>query len=187
MKRKGENKLTIKIPKKLHEISEVSYDENDDNFSITIASKKNKITPNDLIFDVPVTALRKEKTNQFAQILGRALSRTRENKLFLSSWSFISLEDIKKTKTDQTSDSFFNSVLDEVIRNIPHQPLAIIFWQDNRGIWSIVKSNSRQDIFEKMKNISIFSHKDNYLLSGPYTNFSEAEMEIRKAIKESIQ
>lgn len=189
MRRKDENKLTIKIPKKLHEVEEISYDENNDNFSITIVSKKNKINPSDLIFDTPLTLPRqtKERSNQFAQILGRALSRTRENKLFLSSWSFISLEDIKKTKTDQMSASFFHNILEEIIRNIPPQPLSIIFWQDKRGIWSMIKPNSRQDIFEKMKEKSNFSHKDDYLLAGPYTNFSEAELEIRKVIKQIIQ
>lgn len=189
MKRKDENKLTIKIPKKLHEVSELSYDENEDSFSITIVSKKNKIKPEDLIFDAPIalSATNKERSNQFAQVLGRALARTRENKLFLSSWSFVSLEDIKKAKAESASVSFFNNILEEIIRNIPPQPLAIIFWQDKRGIWSIIKPNSRNNVFEKMKEKSNFSSKDEYLLAGPYTNFSEAELEIRKSIKEIIQ
>ncbi|MCR4284072.1 MAG: hypothetical protein NUV64_02010 [Parcubacteria group bacterium] len=189
MKKKDENKLTIKIPKKMHEISELSYDENDDNFSITIVSKKNKINPSDLIFNAPIALLtqNKERSNQFAQVLGRALARTRENKLFLSSWSFVSLEDIRKSKAESKSANFFNHILEEIIRNIPPQPIAIIFWQDKNGIWCIIKPNSRDDIFEKMKEKSNFSSKDNYLIAGPYTNFSEAELEIRKAIKEVIQ
>jgi len=193
MKRKDENKLTIKIPKKLHEISELSYDENEDNFFITISSKKNKININDLIFDALITRTTQgatrniERSIQFAQILGRALARTRENKLFLSSWSFISLDDIKKAKVESKSVNFFNYVLEEVIRNIPPQPIAIIFWQDKNGIWCIIKPNSRKDIFEKMKEKSTFSSKDNYLLAGPYTNFSEAEIGIRRSIKEIIQ
>jgi len=189
MKRGDENKLIIKIPKKLHEISEVSYDEDEDSFSITIVSKKDKIKSEDLIFDAPITLPTSNKTrsNQFAQILGRALSRTRENKLFLSSWTFISLEDLKKTKAESTSPSFFHNILEEVTRNIPPQPLAIIFWQDKRGVWSMIKPNSRKDIFEKVKEKSSFSYKDDYLLAGPYTNFSEAELEIRRVIKEAIQ
>ncbi len=187
MNGKEENKLTVKIPKKLHEISEISYDEDSDNFLITIVSKKNKITPGDLIFDAPSASPTQEKNNQFAQLLGRALARTRENKIFLSSWSFVSLEDIKKTKTESASAPLFNDILKEIIINIPPQPLAIIFWQDKKGIWSIVKPNSRQDIFEKIKEKTNFSDKNNYLLAGPYTNFSEAELEIRKAVKEAIQ
>lgn len=189
MKRKDENKLTIKIPKKLHEISELSYDENEDDFSITIVSKRDRLNPSDLIFDAPTTisTTRKERSNPFAQVLGRALARTRENKLFLSSWSFISLEDIKKTKAESTLPSFFHNILEEIIRNIPPQPLAIILWQDKKGIWSIIKANSRKDIFEKMKEKSNFSPKDDYLLAGPYTNFSEAELELRKSIKEIIR
>lgn len=189
MKRKDENKLTIKIPKKLHDISELSYDENEDNFSITIVSKKNKININDLVFDAPTTDTTqvKERSSQFAQILGRALARTRENKLFLSSWSFISLDDIKKAKAESKSANFFNNILEEVIRNIPPQPLAIIFWQDKNGIWCIIKPNSHGDIFEKMKEKSNLSFKDNYLFAGPYANFSEAEIAIRKSIKEIIQ
>ncbi len=187
MKRSDENKLTIKIPKKLHKISEVSYDEDVDNFSITITSKENKLNSNDLIFDEPIVSSTKKRGNQFAQILGRALARTRENKLFLSSWSFISLDDIKKTKAGAISPSFFSNILEEIIKNISPQPLAIIFWQDKKGVWSIIKPNSRDDIFRQIKKTSNFSSGSNYLLAGPYTNFSEAEMEIRKVIKKVIQ
>jgi len=187
MVRKDEKKLIIKIPKKLHEIEEIAYDENADNFLISIVSKKNKIKSSDLIFDTLTPIIHAEKNMSFAQLLGRALSRTRESKLFLSSWSFVSPEDIRKTKSESSSASFFQRILEEIIRNAPPQPLSIILWQDKKGVWAIIKPNSRKDIFEKMKKSSDFLYKDDYLLAGPYANFSEAEIKIRKVIKEIIQ
>lgn len=132
--------------------------------------------------------LEKEKTDSLAQLIGRALARTRIHENLLSSWTFLSKEDLKKTGFKGNNPRFFYQIFLKIKEFLPPQPLSFVFWQKENGIYLLTTTahESKDDlIFLGEKLSGNFYGK--FFVSGPFKNFSEAEIKTREALKEIVQ
>lgn len=118
--------------------------------------------------------IKKEISFSFAQILGRALARTRLNEPLQSNWTFISNQDFEKAGIKNADSSLVLRIVNKINEIIPSRPIFIALWEDKENnIWALSVPETEEgekEIFEK--------------LAGPYKNFSEAEIKIQQALKE---
>lgn len=132
--------------------------------------------------------LEKEKTDSFAQLLGRAMARTRIHEKLLSSWTFLSKEDLEKTGYKNDNPRLFYKILLKMCSSLPTQQLSLIFWQEEDGVHLLASTFQ-----ESKENLISLSEKLNgdfngkFLIAGPFKNFSEAEIQTREALKEIIK
>jgi len=76
------------------------------------------------------------------------------------------------------------------IKNLltPH-PFFVLIWQSKQEVWAMVSVSSRpehrdgQNIEEKLTILLSAKKENGNLISGPYKNFSEAELKIQSALK----
>lgn len=122
----------------------------------------------------------------FAQLLGRALARTRKDEALKSSWTFLSKEDLEKTENLLSPAEFFYNILKEVKKVTPREEISLIFWQNNDGVFVIIETEKRNLLSAEMACALSVDTEGGYLLSGPYQNFQEAETKIRETIKEAL-
>ena len=72
------------------------------------------------------------------------------------------------------------------------RPIFVLIWQSKQEVWAMISVSSRperrdgQSLDEKLTASLSAKHKDGALISGPYKNFSEAELKIQSALKEAI-
>lgn len=152
------HRTTIRIPKDKIKIKEINYEDEEDFFVINID------------YENILEIIKTEKTPSFIQIFGRALARTRINENLKSTWTFISSEDLEKTKNKDADDSLFYQIAKNVKKLIPLQPMALVLWQNKDRVWGLmITEDDRSETF------------------GPYKNFSEAEIKIQQALKEIIE
>lgn len=152
------HRTTIRIPKDKIKIKEINYEDEKDFFVINID------------YENILEIIKTEQTPSFIQIFGRALARTRINENLKSIWTFISQEDLEKTKNKDADESFFYQIAKNVKKLIPFQPMALVLWQNKNKVWGLML---RED-----------EDKETF---GPYKNFSEAEIKIQQALKEIIE
>lgn len=151
------HRTSIRIPKDRFKIKEISYDDEEDFFVINID------------YENILEIIKTEQTPSFIQLFGRALARTRINKELKSIWTFISQEDLEKTKNKNIRDSLFEQIIKNIKKLIPLQPTALILWQNKNKVWGLMLGESEEtETF------------------GPYKNFSEAEIAIQRILKEII-
>lgn len=151
------HRTSIRIPKDRFKIKEISYDDEEDFFVINID------------YENILEIIKTEQTSSFIQLFGRALARTRINKELKSIWTFISQEDLEKTKNKNIRDSLFEQIIKNIKKLIPLQPTALILWQNKNKVWGLMLGESGEtETF------------------GPYKNFSEAEIAIQQILKEII-
>lgn len=151
------HRTSIRIPKDRFKIKEISYDDEEDFFIINVD------------YENILEIIKTEQTPSFIQLFGRALARTRINKELKSIWTFISQEDLEKTKNKNIDDSLFYQIIKNVKKLIPLQPTALILWQNKDKVWGLMlKESNEAETF------------------GPYKNFSEAEIAIQQTLKEII-
>lgn len=151
------HRTSIRIPKKHFNIKEIGYEDEEDFLIINIDY-------NDTLETI--------KTNHdlgFTQLLGRALARTRINEPLKSTWTFISAEDLEKTRHQSSPPSFFHQIIQNIRNLLPSQPTAVLLWQDKESVLALINSGDEEN--------KIF---------GPYKNFSEAEIKIQQILKENI-
>lgn len=166
---------SIRLPKDKYKVKEVSYDDEDDFFAINIDYE-------DLSEEVG-----DEQKIPFAQLFGRALARTRVNDDLQSSWTFISAEDMEKTNFQYADNEIFFRIIQKINGFIPSQPLSFIFWQEENGVYCLATENGKATkllplLAEKM-NADI---EKKYFISGPFENFSSAEIKTKQALKEAV-
>lgn len=131
--------------------------------------------------------LKKEKDPSFAQILGRVLARTYVDNLLGVSWSFLNYKDFQKTNNIPPSPLFLYGLLKKV-RLFINQNLYILIWQSVNGIMATVTASKDKN----REYLSLFAEKmqanleSRFFTIGPFENFSQAEINIRKAIKGGV-
>jgi hypothetical protein len=118
--------------------------------------------------------IKKDLPLSYGQLMGRAMARTRINPAFKSYWTFLTKEDFEKTGIEKPDIKFLSQILRETFKLSPKQPLSVLLWQTTTEVLSLVAKNS--DINEEKK----------FKQFGPYKNFSEAEINIQKNLKEII-
>jgi len=150
------HRASIRIPKNRFKIKEINYEDGDDFFAINIDYHD--------LFEI----IKTEQNLSFNQLLGRALARTRINKSLQSIWTFIPKEDLEKTNNKDAGDSLFFQIIRNIKNLIPSQPIAIIVWQKNEVVFGAMLKD------------------DEIKTSGPYKNFTEAEIKIQKALNETF-
>jgi|GEM_PF-5909011 len=107
----------------------------------------------------------------FAQILGRALARTRIDESLKSYWTFLSKEDFERAKIKNPSTELIFKIASEVSKITPLQPNIIVLWQIKESVFAVMLKNN---------------HEAQKIILGPYKNFSEGEISIRKSLKDSL-
>jgi hypothetical protein len=111
--------------------------------------------------------LNSELSLSVAQILGRALARTRFSESPQSNWTFISKNDFEKTGVSDIDISLVRRISEEIKEIVPPQPTFIILWENG----------------ENMVQALITRDGNGEKQAGPYKNFTEAEMKIKQMLK----
>lgn len=150
------HRTSIRIPKDRFKVKEINYEDEEDFFVINIDYHN--------LFEI----IKTEQSLSFAQLLGRALARTRVNEQLKSVWTFISNEDLEKTNNTNSPDSFFEQIVKNIKALVPGQPINIILWQKKENVFGLM--------IEEDEENKIF---------GPYKNFSEAEISIQNSLKKN--
>jgi len=113
------------------------------------------------------------------------MARSYPNESLKSVWTFISDQDLEKTGNKQ-SPALFDKIMKKIKNLLESRPFFILIWQSKQEVWAMI-SVSSPDNNESTKKIGAFlsAKKENgNLISGPYKNFSEAELKIQTVLKE---
>lgn len=166
------HQASIRIPKKRFKVKEIDYDEEADDFIININ------------YHDDLEIIKTNHSLSFIQLFGRALARTRISDPLKSIWTFVTKEDLEKTKNQKSQPALFYQIIRNIKNLLPNHEIAIILWQKDEDVYLLAISEEKilQNIAEKMEA----DYKEDFLLAGPYKNFSEAEIFIQKTLKESI-
>lgn len=132
--------------------------------------------------------LEKEKSTPFTQILGRAMTRTRTDNETRISWTFISKEDFEKTNNQPPNELLILQLAQKIRSLTPAQPTMIFIWQNDSGIEVMVKNfdesrTAREKILALSQKAACPLQND-FFVMGPFKNFSEAETQTQKMLKE---
>lgn len=132
--------------------------------------------------------LEKEKSTPLTQILGRAMSRTRINDETKISWTFLSKEDFEKTNNPEPEPSLILQIAQKLRVLIPAQPVMILSWQSSGGVDVMIKmfdesSEMREKILALSQKAACPLQND-FFIMGPFKNFTEAETQTQKMLKE---
>lgn len=128
-----------------------------------------------------------DKNASFAKLLGRALARSQTNESLKSVWTFISEQDIEKTGTIP-SFAIFNNVLKKMKTLLEYQPIFTVLWQHQQEVWTMINISTKKDskMAEKISSSLSATKENGNLISGPYKNFSEAEIKIQSVLKDVV-
>ena len=135
-----------------------------------------------------IIAALSDKDYPFARLLGRAMARSYPNESLKSVWTFISDQDLEKTGNKQ-SPALFDKIMKKIKNLLESRPFFILIWQSKQEVWAMVSVSSRperrdgQNIEEKLTTLLSAKKENGNLISGPYKNFSEAELKIQSALK----
>jgi len=134
------------------------------------------------------TVLEKEKSTPLMQIMGRAMSRTRINDETKTSWTFLSKEDFEKTNNPEPDNFLILQIAQKLRALISAQPTMIMTWQDGGGIEVMIKTfDGSKEAREKILALSQKAAcplQTDFFVMGPFKNFSEAETQTQKMLKE---
>lgn len=124
--------------------------------------------------------------DSFIRLLGRALARTFTNEQLKSIWTFVSLQDLEKTIKEQPDNFLFYRIIRKITRLIKPQPVFVLLWQTKQGIQVIIRGQNQKNSFKTIIDFLAAKEEKEFLLCGPYKNFSEAEIKIQEALKKVI-
>lgn len=132
--------------------------------------------------------LEKEKATPLTQILGRAMSRTRTNEENKTSWTFLSKEDFEKTGNTQPDTFLILQIAQKLRALMPAQPTMIMSWQSEGGVEVMIKTfDDSKEAREKILSLAQKAAcplQNDFFVMGPFKNFSEAETQTQKMLKE---
>lgn len=115
------------------------------------------------------------------RLWGRALARLREDKDNKIAWSLVTLEDFKKTNTDE---SHIDSVMNELMINIPEINIVIIFHQGQKNnINIILKNKSDINVISELSNFNPCGNNKIIKITMPNKQLLEAEKDIIEKLK----
>jgi len=128
-----------------------------------------------------------DKNASFAKLLGRALARSQTNESLKSVWSFISEQDMEKTGA-VPNFATFDKVLKKMKMFLEPQPIFVVLWQHQQEVWAMINISTKNnnEMTEKIRSFLSATKEDGNLISGPYKNFSEAEIKIQSALKDVV-
>jgi len=132
-----------------------------------------------------IAGIMSDKSPSFARLLGRALARSYPNESLKSMWTFVADQDLEKTGNEPTP-ALFGKIMKKIKNILEFRPFFVLIWQSKQEVWAMI-SVSSPDNNESTKKIGAFlsAKKENgNLISGPYKNFSEAELKIQTVLKE---
>jgi len=136
-----------------------------------------------------IAGLMSDKSPSFARLLGRALARSYPNESLKSMWTFIAEQDWEKTG-NEPSPALFGKIMKKIKNILEPRPFFVLIWQSKKEVWAMISVSSRperrdgQSIEEKLTTLLSAKKETGDLISGPYKNFSEAELKIQTVLKE---
>jgi hypothetical protein len=120
------------------------------------------------------------------KLWARAMLRSNIDEDLHVFWSFIPKEDFEKTK--QSSD-ILPSML-RVMRRVAAIPdVSVVLWQDPELDTQNVKTIMYCEDRQKLQKISEYAGApilDQHIIIGPFAHFSEAEIAVRKLLKQAL-
>lgn len=131
-----------------------------------------------------------EKEQYIWQLLGRSLARTAIDENLKSSWTFLAKKDFEKNKTEAKPELLFR-ILKELKKQIPSQAFSFLVWESNLlpaekldkgAVWAIVDSQDGEKLKLLAEHLEA-PQENTYIKTGPYASFSEAEINLRRALK----
>ena len=131
-----------------------------------------------------IVGILNDKNPAFARLLGRALARSYPNESLKSMWTFIADQDLEKTG-NEPSAALFGKIMKKIKNILDPRQFFVLIWQSKQEIWAMVSTKlPNSELEEKIKTLLSAQKEDGNLISGPYKNFSEAELKIQTALKE---
>lgn len=132
-----------------------------------------------------INGILNDKNTSFAKLLGRALARSQTNESLKSVWTFISEQDLEKTGVIPDA-SVFKKIIKKIKIFIEDRPVFVAVWQCKNEVWALINISDKNngEMAEKLKSSLLAEKEDGNLISGPYKNFSEAEIKIQSALKD---
>ena len=135
--------------------------------------------------------LENQKTNSFIQLTGRAAARSHYEEQLGVSWSFLSDKDFEKTSHSPSLELILK-VTKEIVRFIKKAEIFVICWkntlapatefnQPEKTVLALIKSLDNSFLRDTAQKFGVQPQSD-YLVVGPFQNFSEAEIKIRETL-----
>lgn len=132
-----------------------------------------------------INGILNDKNASFAKLLGRALARSQTNESLESVWTFLSEQDFEKTGIIPSA-SVFNKIIKKIKNFVEDRPVFVAVWQYKNEVWAIISVSNKNNvnIAEELELSLLAENENGNLISGPYKNFSEAEIKIQNALKD---
>ncbi len=124
------------------------------------------------------------KNISFMRLLGRALARTHIEESPSASWTFLSRNDLEKTGHSQAPPLFFHNIAKNLRELIPFRAVSLLFWQ-NKQVFVLAAADEEKEIALLSRHLGA-ELQSNFFVAGPFENFSEAEMQLKKAFEETV-
>jgi len=137
-----------------------------------------------------ITGLMSDKSPSFIRLLGRAMARSYPNESLKSMWTFIADQDLEKTG-NEPSPALFGKIMKKIKNLLEPRPFFVLIWQSKQEVWAMISVSSETSGEITARVAASLSAKNNppsgggNLISGPYKNFSEAELKIQSVLKEA--
>lgn len=133
---------------------------------------------------ITVKKITEPENEHFPQLLGRALARTQANEELKSVWTFIAQQDVEKTG-NASNPLLFQRLAMAVRKHFNIYPIFVLLWQNGEKVYGIISKKDEtngflREVANKLQNCEI---KNSFCLTGPYQNFSEAEIKIQEALR----
>jgi len=129
----------------------------------------------------------RSQPQSYPQLLGRALARTQNNDALKSTWTFISPHDLEKTGNMDAGPEIFYQITTSIRDFMQENPIFAILWQKEESVFGLLTmENEYAHAIQNLPENLLGEIKNNFFLTGPYKNFSEAEIKIQEALKKII-
>lgn len=127
-----------------------------------------------------------DKSPSFARLLGRALARSYPNESLQSMWTFVAIQDLEKTGNEPNL-ALIGKIMKKIKNLLDSRPFFVLIWQSKKEVWAMVSASPQtsKGAAEKISALLSAKKENGNLISGPYKNFSEAELKIQSALKEA--
>jgi hypothetical protein len=174
-------KIRVSVPKLGETIREVRYEEDEDTLTFIIETES-------AASDVRIVR-GKETSEPFAQLLGRALARTRVDPQTNSSWSFLGAHDLEKTSFREPSKEFMWRIVEAVRLVAPEKATTLLLWQKDGTIFTLGKTARAETIKRSAPDGIRFLQKfgPEAFETGPWDNFYDAEAHLKRILKQTSE
>src|SRR3989338_590558 len=100
-------------------------------------------------------------------------------------WTFIAEQDLEKTD-NEPSPALFGKIMKKIKNILESRPFFVLIWQSKQEVWAMISISpeTSREVAEKFASTLSAKKENGNLISGPYKNFSEAELKIQTVLKE---